>query len=84
MFLQVFHVGIPFEEPQQFVDDGFQVEFFGCDEREAVFQVEAHLVTEHAEGACAGTVVFAYAFRTDAVQQVKILFHDWIFLFLQR
>ena len=66
------------------MDDGFQVKFLGRDKREALFQVEAHLMSEHADGARSGTVFFSDSFRTDAVQQIEILFHDWIFLFVQR
>ena len=32
------------------MDDGFQVKFLGRDKREALFQVEAHLMSEHADG----------------------------------
>ena len=66
------------------MDDGFQVKFFGRDKRKAFFQIEAHLMSEYADGARSGTVFFSYSFRTDAVQQIEILFHDWIFLFVQR
>ena len=52
------------------MDDGFQVKFFGRDKRKAFFQIEAHLMSEHADGARSGTVFFSYSFRTDAVQQI--------------
>ena len=36
VFLQVAHVGVSVEEPKQFVDDGFEVNFFGGDDGEAL------------------------------------------------
>ena len=54
---QVFDVGVAIEEPQEFVDDGFQVEFLGGDEREAAAQVIAALHPEVGNRARAGAVV---------------------------
>ena len=61
VFLQVFHVCVSFQEPQQFIDDGLQVQFLGGEQGESVFQVEAHLVSEHADGARACAVVLFHA-----------------------
>src|SRR3546814_4430562 len=44
--LQVGDVGVALEEPQQFVDDRFQVQLLGGQQREALGQVEAHLVAD--------------------------------------
>ena len=73
--LQVFHVGVAFEEPEQFVYYRLQVQLFRCKQRKTVLKVEAHLVAEDAYRASAGAVVFLYAFRHYAVKQVEILFH---------
>src|SRR5690606_1738714 len=53
------------EEPQQLVDDGLEVDFFGRDERKALAQVEAHLVPEDAARARAGAVGFGGAMFKD-------------------
>ena len=68
VLLQILHVGVALEEPQQFVDDGLEVQFLGGEEGESVLQVEAHLMAEHADGAGAGAVFFLHAFRLDALQ----------------
>ena len=54
--LQIGYVCVAAEEPQQFVDDGFQVQLLGSEQRKALVQVEAHLVSEDAFGAGAGAV----------------------------
>ena len=38
------------------MDDGFQVTFFGGDQRKALFQIKAHLIAEYADGAGASAV----------------------------
>ena len=70
VLLQVLHVGVAFEEPEQFVDDGFQVQLLGSEAGEAVVQIEAHLMAEHTDGARAGSVALLDAFGQYAVEQV--------------
>lgn len=45
--LEVPHVRISLQKPEQLIYDGTEMQFFGGDEREAFFQVEAHLVAEY-------------------------------------
>ena len=75
VFLQIFYVGVALQKPKQFVYDGFQVEFFGGQQRESLLQIETHLMSEDTDNAGACTVVFAYSFLQNTVEQVKILFH---------
>ena len=75
VLVQVADVGLPPQEPQQFVDDGFEVEFFGGYQREAFREVETHLVAEYRTGAGAGAVGFVRAVIQDVLQQVEVLFH---------
>ena len=70
VFLEVFGVGAALQEPQQFMDDGFQVAFLGSDQREALCKIEAHLVAEHAGGAGAGAVGFFCALVEDVLHQI--------------
>ena len=58
VFLQVVHVCVAGEEPQQFVYDRFEMQFLGCDQRKSVGEIETHLVAEHRFRARAGTVGF--------------------------
>ncbi len=59
--LQPARVAVAAQEPQQLQHDGFQEHFLGGDQREALAQVEAHLVAEHALRASAGTVALVDA-----------------------
>ena len=70
MLLQVFHVGIALQEPEQFVDDRLQVKFLRGQQGESVVEVIARLGAEDADGTCACTVTFLCAFCQDAVQDV--------------
>jgi hypothetical protein len=47
MLVEIFNVGVAGEEPEQLVGNRFEVQLLGGGEREAVRQVEAHLMAEH-------------------------------------
>jgi hypothetical protein len=66
-------VARPREEPQQLHDDGLEVHLLGGHQRKALFQVEPHLVAEHARGARAGPVRLVYALREHVAHEVFIL-----------
>jgi hypothetical protein len=53
VLLQVADVRIPFQEPQQLINDRFEVHFLGSNERKAVIQVEPELSPEH--GVCSNS-----------------------------
>ena len=50
--------------------------FFGGDQRKALAQVKAHLVTKNAGGAGAGAVLFVHALGVGVAQQVFVLVAD--------
>ena len=75
MLLQIAYVGIAAQEPEQFVDDALQMEFFGGQQGETIIHTEAHLVTENGECARAGAVIFAHAFAEHTAAEVEILLH---------
>ena len=58
MFFEVGNIGIALQEPQQLIDNRLQVQLFSGHQGETLLQVEPHLVTKTAGGACAGTVGF--------------------------
>ena len=66
--LQILHIGVALQEPQQFVNDGFQMHFLGSDQRKTIFKIETHLMAKHTDGACAGAVVALHTFCGDALQ----------------
>ena len=73
--LQVLHVGVAGQEPQQLMHDALQVQLLGGHHRETFRQVEAHLVAETADGAGAGAVGLLHPFIKDAAEEVVVLAH---------
>ena len=65
VLLEVLYVGVPGDEPQEFIDDGLEVHLLGGKQRESVRKVESHLIAEYALGACSGTVFFHDAVGAD-------------------
>ena len=70
VLLEVLHVGVAFEEPEQFVDDRLQMELLRGEQGEAVVEVVTRLGAEDADGAGACAVAFLCAFGEDAIQNV--------------
>ena len=68
-------VGVAAQEPEQLADHRAQVDLLGGDQREAVGEVEPHLVAEHAERAGAGAVGLLGALVEDPLDQVEVLPH---------
>lgn len=75
VFLQIAHVGIATQEPEQFMDDAAQVQLFGSDERKTFAEVEAHLVAENAERSRSSPVGFANAVIKDVLEVVEVNVH---------
>ncbi len=75
VLLEVAHVGVPFEEPQQLMDDGRDVDALGGHQREPLAEVEPHLMSEDAEGARSGPVALWHALVEDPLQQVEVGLH---------
>src|SRR3546814_513200 len=75
MALQVGDVGVPREEPQQFMDDRLEMQLLGGQQREALGEVEAPLVADQALGAGAGAVALVDALGANPAQEVEVLFH---------
>ena len=70
VLLEVFHVGVALEEPEQFVDDRLQMELLRGEQGESVIEVVTRLGAEDADGTGACAVTFLCAFGEDAVQNV--------------
>ena len=75
VLLQIFHIGVAFEKPQQLVDNRFEVQLLGGEQGEPVVQVESHLIAEYAMGTRARAVLFEDTVVEHMLQQVEILFH---------
>ena len=65
---EVLDVGIALQEPQQLVYHALQKDALGGKQREALAEVEAHLIAEDALGACACAVVAHYALTADFIE----------------
>ena len=75
VLLEVTDVGVPGDEPQQFIDDGLEVHLLGRQQRETIGKVAAQLVAEHAARARSCAVFLVNAVLHHVAHQVKILFH---------
>ena len=76
MALQPFDIGVAAQEPQQFIDDRFQMHLFGGDQREARRQVVAELMAEQAAGAGSGAIGLVRALLENQAQQVLVRGRD--------
>ena len=76
VFDEVFDIGVPAQEPQQFVDHPFQKDLLGRQQGETLRQVETHLMAEDPFGPGPRAVAPHDAFRLDPAQQIEVLFHD--------
>ena len=63
--LEELHIGISGDEPQELIDDGLEVHLLGGEQREALGQIEAHLIAEYALGARPGAVFLHDAVGAD-------------------
>ena len=70
VLLQVTHVGITLKEPQQFVDDRFQMQLLGSEQGKPFLKIEPHLMAEDAKCSRTRTVFLARPLVDDAVEQV--------------
>ncbi len=74
--VEIFDVGVPREEPQQLVDNRLEVQLLGRDQREALRQIEPHLVAEYGQRAGAGAVVLLRTVGEYPLHQLVILVHS--------
>ncbi len=70
--VQVANIGVAFEEPEEFVDNGLGVNFFRGEEGEGLAEVETDLTPEDGIGADTGPVLPKLARLKDFPQQIKI------------
>ena len=70
VFLEVMHVGIAAQKPQQLVDYRLEVQLLGGEQGESLAHVEAHLVSKNAYRTGSGAVVLLRTLGEDAVQEV--------------
>src|SRR5262245_9057228 len=74
------HIGRALQEPEQLMDDRLHMQLLGGDEREALAEIEAHLMTEERERAGPGAVPFAGSALAHAGEEIEILVQTERFL----
>ena len=75
VLVEIFDVRVAAQKPEQLVDDGFEVNLLGRDERETVLQGKTHLRAEHGIRARAGAVGLGFSVLQNVSQQIEILNH---------
>ncbi len=75
--LEVLDVGVSFEEPEEFVNDGAEVEFFGGEAGKSLGEVVAGLAAKDAESSSASAVSSFFAVFEDIGEEVEVLLHWW-------
>ena len=65
IILEILDVGVSCDEPQKFVDYGFEMDLLGGQQRKAFAKVKTHLVTEHTLCSSACAVAFECAILSD-------------------
>ena len=76
MLMKVLDVRVTAQKPEQFINNGFEMELFGGQQREPLGQRETRLGAEDAHRACAGAVGSAFPLFKDQPEQFKILNHS--------
>lgn len=61
VFLQIVHIGVALQEPEQLIYYRLQVHLLGGEQRKTVGKIEAHLVAKHAFGARACAVALLHS-----------------------
>ncbi len=77
VFLQISDIGRAGQKPDQLMNDGFEMQLLGRDQREAFLQIKTHLVTENRARAGAGTVGFGRAMLIHMAHEIEVLAHEW-------
>lgn len=75
MLFQITDIGVAGEKPKKFMHDGFRMELFRRQKREAIGEIEPHLMAENGARADAGAVDARIARFQNTRQKVKILSH---------
>ena len=73
--VQIFYVRVAAQKPEQFVNDGAQVQLFGGEHGKIVAQIKPRLRAEHGISAGAGAVGLELAVFEHVPQQIEVLNH---------
>src|SRR4051812_20498097 len=75
MFVERFHISLSPKKPEELMDNGFEVQLLGGENREPVLQGKAGLCAKDRVGAGASPIFFKLAVCQNQTQEVEILNH---------
>ena len=75
VLLEIADIGISFQEPEKFVNDGAEVELLGSEQREALGEIKALLGTEDREGPRAGAIILPRPVIKHEFQEPQVRSH---------
>lgn len=78
VFPEVLDIGVPSQEPKEFVDHAFEKNFTGSDQREPIGEIKSQLSAEDAFGPGPGPVTTDGSSIQNLLQQAEVLVHiNW-------
>ena len=75
VFIKILYIGVPSQEPKQFMDNRFEMQFLGGENRKPYAQVKTHLIAENTLSSGAGPVASEHPSFAHMTQKGKILLH---------
>ena len=75
MFVQVTNIRVAAQKPEQLVDDRFEVELFGREERKSLPQIEPRLRAENGDCARASSIHARLSLFEHQPKQIVVLAH---------
>jgi len=75
VFLEIRDIGFAFQEPEEFVDDGAEMELLGGQDRETLAEVVADLMSKDRASAGARPIRAFLAMGENVSKQVEVLLH---------
>ena len=68
VFAEVADIGVPFQEPEQLVDNRFEMDLLGGQERKSIAERNADLGTKNGDGSGSGAVLASDPFIHDTTE----------------
>lgn len=73
MFFQVSDIRVALQKPEEFVDDGFEVNLFGGQKGKSLIQVKSHLIAKRTQRAGTGSITFWRTVGEDVTEEILII-----------
>ena len=76
VFVKILDVGVTIQKPKQFIDNRFEMQFLGSENRKPSAQVKTHLMAEDALGSDASAIAAEHSSLAHMAKKIKILLHS--------